>query len=187
MAMATPANSIHNVEIPQNVLVQKLNSTTDGLSALNQAPDPEIAILKAKADAIDTYFREHNMPLEGTGMKMATEAENNGLDWRLLAAIAVRESTGGKHDCNKVQHNAFGWGSCKIGFKSDDQAIETIARNLGGNNPKTAHHYNNKTTKEILNAYNPPSIVPKYTEQVISIMNTIGNANMTLPLAFANS
>ncbi|MGH7249596.1 MAG: hypothetical protein ACREGC_01345, partial [Minisyncoccia bacterium] len=108
-----------------------------------------------------------------------------GLDWRLLPAIAVRESTGGKNDCNKVAHNAFGWASCKVGFKSDAQAIETLATNLGGNNPKTAQHYDNKTTVQILHAYNPPSIVPRYAEQVLSIMNVIGDVDMaaspTLP------
>ena len=54
-----------------------------------------------------------------------------------------------------------------------------MARNLGGNNPKTAKHYADKTTDQILKAYNPPSIVPHYAEQVISIMNEIGAENIT--------
>ncbi|MFA6520681.1 MAG: hypothetical protein WCT44_03690 [Candidatus Paceibacterota bacterium] len=174
MAMSTPISNIPKIELPQNVLVQKLNNTANGLLALNQAPDPAVKILKAKAEAIDAYFRERDMPLVGTGLKMAEEAEKNGLDWRLLAAIAVRESTGGKFECKKVPNNPFGWGSCKIGFKSDDHAIETVARNLGGNNPNTAYHYDDKTTVQILRAYNPPSIVPRYAEQVINIMNDIG-------------
>ena len=142
------------------------------------AAEAEATILKAKAEAIDSYFKGKGMPLAGYGLKMATEAEKNGLDWRLIAAISVRESTGGKQDCIKVPNNAFGWGSCKIGFKTVDAAIETVARNLGGNNPKTAAHYDNKTTLGILRAYNPPSIVPKYGEQVITIMNTIGDENL---------
>ncbi|MFA6301166.1 MAG: glucosaminidase domain-containing protein [Candidatus Paceibacterota bacterium] len=177
--MTVSFGNVHNIGIPQNALVQQLNIAVNGTLALNQAFDPETESLKAKAEAIDAYFREHNMPLEGTGMKMAEEAEKNGLDWRLLAAISVRESTGGKHDCQKVSNNAFGWGSCKIGFKSNEAAIETVARNLGGNNPNTARHYEDKTTKEILQAYNPPSIVKKYAEQVMSIMNDIGDADIT--------
>ena len=120
------------------------------------------------------------MPLLGMGMKMVEEAEKNNLDWRLLPAIAVRESTGGKFECKKVSNNPFGWGSCKIGFDSNEEAIETVARNLGGNNPNTEKHYDNKTTKQILRAYNPPSIVLRYAEQVISIMNAIGPEDMTL-------
>ena len=130
--------------------------------------------IQLQADAIDAYFKAHDMPLLGTGMKMVEEANNNDIDWRLLPAISVRESSGGKHDCSKTKNNPFGWGSCRIGFKTLDQAIETVAQNLGGNNPGTASHYDNKTTKQILHSYNPPSIVPRYAEQVISIMNDIG-------------
>src|SRR3989338_4200708 len=55
----------------------------------------------AKAEAIDGYFRERNMPLEGAGLKMVLAAEANGIDWRLLPAISIRESTGGKNACVK--------------------------------------------------------------------------------------
>jgi hypothetical protein len=170
----------HSLETSQNVLVKKVNSETTGTLALNQAIDPEVARQKAEAEAIDAYFSDHDMPLAGTGLKMVQEADANGIDWRLLPAIAVRESTGGKFDCKKAENNPFGWGSCKISFKSLDKAIETVAMNLGGNNPKTASYYDNKTTKQILNAYNPPSIVPRYTQQVIAIMNNIGDTNVAV-------
>jgi len=122
----------------------------------------------------------------GMGEKMVEEALKNDLDWRLLPAIAVRESTGGKHECKRVPNNAFGWGSCKISFKSNEQAIETVALNLGGNKPNTARHYDEKTVIEILRAYNPPSIVPKYAEQVMAIMDVIGDENLTASLAVAD-
>ncbi len=178
--MTFSLGNANGIEIPQDVLVKQINIAVAGTLAFNNAIDPETETLKAKAEAIDAYFREHDMPLEGTGKKMVEEAEKNGLDWRLLAAIAVRESTGGKHECKRVPNNAFGWGSCKISFDSNEEAIETVARNLGGNNPNTARYYENKDTKEILRAYNPPSIVPKYAEQVISIMDDIGEAELTV-------
>jgi hypothetical protein len=199
MTMSLSMPSLHNVEISQNALVKKVNMETSGTLALNQAinptVDPELfskaKLLKVEADAIDAYFADHDMPLVGTGIKMATEADLNDLDWRLIPAIAVRESTGGKEDCKKAENNPFGWGSCKISFNSIDKAIETLAKNLGGNNPNTAKHYDNKTTKQILRAYNPPSIVPRYAEQVISIMNTIGAedmlANTSTTVILANS
>lgn len=165
----------------QNVAFQQINSRARGFLALNQEQDSKAQLEQVKADAIDSYFSEHDMPLEGTGLKMVQAAEKNGLDWRLVAAISVRESTGGKFDCNRVDNNPFGWGSCKIGFNSLDSAIETVARNLGGNNPKTAQHYDNKTTKQILRAYNPPSIVPRYAEQVMKIMSDIGDEIVVLP------
>jgi len=161
----------------QTVFIQKENIEANGLLAFNQVLDQKAKDLKAKAEAIDSYFESRDMPLFGTGMKMVQEAEKNDLDWRLLPAITVRESTGGKFECIKVSNNAFGWGSCKIGFKSNEEAIETVARNLGGNNPNTAKHYDEKTTDQILKAYNPPSIIPNYVKQVKAIMNAIGPEN----------
>ncbi|MCX6751667.1 MAG: glucosaminidase domain-containing protein [Candidatus Nomurabacteria bacterium] len=167
----------------QAVFTQKQNIEASGILAFNQVL-AQIAERdkdqKTKADAIDAYFSEHDMPLLGTGMKMVQEAEKNNLDWRLLPAIAVRESTGGKNDCIKATNNPFGWGSCKIGFDSLNEAIETVAMNLGGNNPKTEKHYADKTTKQILRAYNPPSIVARYAEQVIKIMNDIGSEDLVV-------
>lgn len=176
--MAFPG--IYNTEISQNVLVQKFNTTANGTIALNQAVDSEVTKDKAHAEAIDAYFHKYDMPLEGMGMKMVLEAKKNDIDWRLLPAIAARESSGGKNACDKAKHNAFGWGSCKIGFDSDEEAIETVARNLGGNNPSTERHYAGKTTKEILDKYNPPSVVKNYTKQVMRIMDAIGVEDTTL-------
>lgn len=174
----------YNTEISRNLLVQKFNIEAPGTSAIlafNQAnDDPRVTLQNTQAKAIDDYFKARSMPLEGMGMKMVLEAEKNDLDWRLLPAIAIRESTGGKFACKKVGYNSFGWGSCKFGFKSNEEAIETIAFNLGGNHPKTSKHYDNKTTKQILRAYNPPSIVPRYAEQVMSIMDAIGAEKITL-------
>lgn len=180
-----------NIIIAPSILSsQKLNIKAEGVlnMAFTQATDLQAIELKAKADkvekaeAIDVYFKARNMPLAGTGMKMVEEAEKNDLDWRLLPAIAVRESTGGKNECKKVSNNAFGWGSCKIGFKSNEDAITVVAKNLGGNNPRTARHYDDKDVRQILRSYNPPHIVPRYAEQVISIMNTIGKEDIVLAL-----
>ncbi|MEK7060034.1 MAG: hypothetical protein AAB970_00220 [Patescibacteria group bacterium] len=161
----------------QAVFTQKQNIEASEISAFNQVL-AQIAEKekdqKTKAEAIDSYFESRDMPLFGMGMKMVQEAEKNDLDWRLLPAIAVRESTGGKFACKKVDNNPFGWGSCKIGFDSLDEAIETVAMNLGGNNPNTERHYADKTTDQILKAYNPPSIIPNYVKQVKSIMKAIG-------------
>ena len=167
----------------QIVFSQKLNnikSVSEVALAPEQAVDFEALREKekqAKADAIDVYFRAREMPLSGFGMKMVEEAERNELDWRLLPAIAARESTGGKNACRKVAHNPFGWNSCKTGFDSNEEAIEIVAKNLGGNNPKTKKYYAEKSVKGILQAYNPPHIVANYASQVIRIMNTIGEEN----------
>ncbi len=128
-----------------------------------------------KAAKIDAYYEKYNMPLAGYGMKMVTEAEKNNIDWRLIPAISIRESTGGRNQCKSVTYSPFGFGSCKINFKSYDHAIEIVATNLGGNNPRTARAYGGKTTKGILQAYNPPSIVANYAYEVMDLMDKIEN------------
>ena len=171
--------TINIVSSSQTVLSQKLNKADDIL-AHNNSEDTKVATQKAKAQAINAYFKTRNMPLAGMGAKMILEAEKNDIDWRLLPAIAIRESTGGKFACKTAGYNSFGWGSCKIGFNSDEEAIETVALNLGGNNPKTAKYYDNKTTEQILRAYNPPYVVPRYAQQVMSIMKSIGEADTVI-------
>lgn len=130
---------------------------------------------KKKAEAVDSYFEEHDAPLEGYGMKFVIEAEKNGIDWRLLPAIAMRETTGGKFACKSVKapNNNFGWGSCKMGFESVDKSIEHISKTLGGNNDNVKHYKSEMTSDQILKKYNPDSIVPGYSKQVIKIMKEI--------------
>ena len=190
--MSTPLgpipNSIDLTQSPQAVFIQKENIETLGLMAFNQAMDAkeeQRLIDEARAEAIDEYFT--GLPLEGHGAGMIEASNMYDLDWRLIPAIAMRETTGGKFACPKTvkrtgdirySYNVFGWGSCKITFNSYEDAFETLARNLSGNNPNTAYHYAGKDVEEILKAYNPPSIVPKYAPQVMKIMNDIGSKNL---------
>jgi len=115
---------------------------------------------------IDRYFAERNMPLEGFGAKFVEAADRCDLDWRLLPAIAVRESSGGKQACG---NNPFGWASCRADFESVEKAIEIVGANLCGFNPATAGYYKNKTTYERLWSYNGV-VNPKYPDEVLSLM-----------------
>jgi len=169
-------------------IVATLQGAEDSISgfevSLKEAKEIiEDKVVEFKAAAIDSYFAERDMPLEGMGKKMVIEAEKNNLDWRLLAAISVRESTGGKHACKKVDYSAFGWGSCKINFESYEHSIEIVAKNLGGNNPKTARYYAGKSTIEILESYNPRTVVARYPEQVVAIMDAIGDKEVNAEVA----
>ncbi len=130
--------------------------------------------LNEKAMKIDAYFADKDLPLAGHGKTLVVEAEKNGLPWTMIAAIAMRESTGFKFACQSDRDNGFGWGGCgKIKFDSVDHAIETVARNLGGNNPNTAHYYEGKDTYGILRKYN--SVIPNYPKEVLAIMKSIEN------------
>lgn len=118
--------------------------------------------LEIRAMKIDAYFKKRGDPLYGYGKKFVSEAQKNGLDYRLLPAISILESTGGKFAC---KNNPLGWGSCKIGFKDWNEAIEVVALNLGGNNPRTKHYYDNgKTLDQKLYHYN--SVNPEYNKKI---------------------
>jgi len=129
---------------------------------------------KKKADIIDKFLASRGSVLEGYGSKFVEEANNNDIDWRLLVSISGRETTFGRNMCKnpKAPNNPFGWGSCKIGFKSIDESIEKVSLNLGGNNKNTTHYYNGKTSVEILRKYN--SVIPNYPKEVERIMKIIG-------------
>jgi hypothetical protein len=165
LAIAVPITGVGSIPSMAAVLDK---STTIETSVIT--PQEEVA-RKDKAQAIDKFFKSYNAPLEGYGMKFVLEAEKNDIDWRLLPAIAMRESTGGKQACKKADNSVFGYGSCKLSFKSIDDSIEVVAKSLGGNNPNTARHYDGKTTVQILKKYN--SVIPNYTKQVVKIMNMI--------------
>lgn len=124
-----------------------------------------------KAKKLDTYFTDRDMPLAGYGIEFVRAANKYNVDWRLIAAIGVRESSGGKHMMN---NNPFGWGSAKIKFDDFSEAIDVVSSNLGGYNPNTARYYKDTTTKKKLWYYNG-SVMPKYPAEVLSIMDKMQN------------
>jgi hypothetical protein len=141
------------------------------------------AELQEQADKIDAYFAQWNLPLTGYGYFFAETAKKYDLDPFLLPAIAMRETTGGKNLCKTLPEdekwNPYGWGSCKIGFSSFEEAIDTVGMNLAGQNPNTAFAYADKDVKGILQSYNPPSVVPTYAYEVMDIMDTIATVDTT--------
>jgi len=156
--------------------VSALPSLTVGISdskvvEVSAITQQEMKTHKENAAKIDLYFKSKNLPLAGYGQKFVEEAVANNLDPFLLPAIAMRESTGGVNACKSVPNSVFGWGSCKISFNSIDESIEILALNLGGNNPNTDHHYDGKTTEQILRTYN--RVIKNYPKQVMSIMETM--------------
>jgi hypothetical protein len=157
-------------------LYQNLPNTTVTISQNNVLESSTITteedkILEERAAEIDALLESYDSPLKGYGKKFVLEAEKNDIDWRLLVAISGVESTFGRHACKKAANSFLGYGSCKIDFKSVDDAIEKVSASLGGNNENTAHHYEGKNTIQILKKYN--SVIPTYTSKVIKIMKMI--------------
>jgi hypothetical protein len=149
-------------------------SSLENFAATTSMEDSEAAVTiedirKERAAKIEKYYSDRSMPLAVNAMDFVLTAEKYGLDWKLLPAIAVRESSGGKNAC---YNNPFGWGSCKIKFDSYKEAIDAVGRNLGGANPKTASYYAGKTNEQKLYYYNG-TVVPTYPKEVMKIMDRL--------------
>jgi hypothetical protein len=162
---------IAQAEAPLDTLyTESVNDTiVDGLNQIE------------RAQKIDTFFaKRDNSPLAGYGLAMVKAADHYGIDWRLLPAIATIESNGGHMMCKSAtgKNNPFGWGSCKIRFESIEEAIDTVAKSLGGHNPKTARYYKGKNIGEIIDTYNPPSIRHDYKKLVTWAMNKIASTEV---------
>lgn len=178
LSLGSPLTMIHSnfAFLGNDGLGAPTSFAVDGTDkAAADALQAKEALNLERAQKIDTYFSDRDMPLEGYGAKLVKAADKYDIDWRLLPAIAIKESTGGKFACG---NNPFGWASCKIRFKSIDAAIETVARNLGGENPATEQYYKDATTKEILHSYNG-AVVPTYTAGVLKFMDLIDNVDLS--------
>jgi len=178
LSMSAFTASVNNAVTPTVSSDQQSVSVSADPQPASAVTDATLLQVKESEEAaqIDAYFKENGMPLAGYGMEMVTEADAHNVDWRLIPAIAIRESTGGLHECKSVTYSPFGFGSCKINFSSYNQAIESLATNLGGDNPNTASKYEGKTTDGILRSYN--SVIPGYNLQVERIMTDIGNTQV---------
>lgn len=80
-------------------------------------------------------------------------SDQYGLDYRLIPAIAMKESGGG-NAVKESTHNAWGWENGRTVFPSWEAAIDTVARTL-----KTKYADKGLVTPdEIMPVYAPPQI-----------------------------
>ena len=80
-------------------------------------------------------------------------SDKYGLDYRLIPAIAMKESGGG-NAIDESTHNAWGFANGKIGWSSWEEAIESVAKTL-----KTKYADKGLTTPdEIMPVYAPPQL-----------------------------
>src|SRR5215472_3835691 len=64
---------------------------------------------------LETFLRSYGCPQPHYTWDYLRAADKNALDYRLLPAISVRESTCGIHSAG---NNYWGWASARRGFKS---------------------------------------------------------------------
>ena len=178
IGLVTP---IAQAEAPTDSSYTAPNSTlvVDGMTA------------QQRADQIDAFYTQRNVPLAGYGTVMVNDADKYGIDWKIVPAIAYMESTGGQHACpgkhGQPSYNAFGYGGCTISFKSYNEAIDTVSRDIAGLIPSTASYFAGKSVGQIIDAYNPPAVAPTYHKNVLWTMNKIATIDPSTVFATASA
>jgi len=118
-----------------------------------------------KIENIRNFLIERNSPLAQYASEFVYAANEYGIDYRLVAAISIVESSGGIH--NFKPYNAWGWGS--YGFDDWKDGIWSVSKGLA-----TGYYSRGLDTPlEIARVYCPPS-ASSWSGKVTRLMNQIG-------------
>lgn len=105
---------------------------------------------------IYNFFKTYNSPLVNYSDKFVSVADKYGLDYKLLPAISMQESNGGKFLPDN-SNNPFGYGiygGQVLKFDSFDTAIERVGKGLSEDYIKQGL----LTPQQIMTKYTPPSL-----------------------------
>lgn len=126
------------------------------------ADDVLPASVDSRVARLEAFFRNYHCPAPFLTSQYLAAADAWAIDYRLLPAVSVRESTCGRHARN---NNRWGWDSARTGFESLTRGIEFIARELA-----IGRYYRGKSVEEKLHAYNPN---PEYPGEIRKLMQEI--------------
>jgi len=136
------------------------NTDPGSSEATALASDPRMTL-------IQKYFHRYECPAEELAADFVAAADQHKLDWRLLPAISMIESAGGKGYMN---NNIFGWDNCRVRFASIRVGIYEVAEQLANSDC-----YRAKRLPDVLRTYNP---VPGYEARIRSVMRDLGPAEL---------
>lgn len=117
----------------------------------------DIQKIDARSKIIEGFFEGYKAPLATLGQKFVEVADKYNLDWRLLPAIAMQESNGGRKVI-EGSNNPFGYGiygGAVLKFGSFEEAIDRVGRGL-------REDYLNKglsSPNQIMAKYTPPAVL----------------------------
>jgi hypothetical protein len=132
------------------------------LSSADLLTQAEVSPPDARPAKLRAFFNTYRCPTPLHIEEYVRAADAFGIDYRLLPALSVRESTCGRHE---RANNRWGWDSARTGFDSVANGIRFIARELAW-----GKNYRGKTLHEKLQTYNP---LPTYPAEVEKLMREI--------------
>jgi len=137
-------------------------------------PDSLQAVEDQRHAKLETFFQSFGCPAPYHVKEYLGTADTYAIDYRLLPAISVLESTCGIY---QRENNRWGWASARKGFASFRAGLEYIAHQLA-----YGHYYKNKTLEEKVHMYNPR---PQYALQLERLMRKIDAALPSLDIRYA--
>lgn len=109
-----------------------------------------------RARIIEDFFKSYNSPLAKFARDFVNIADKYNLNYRLLPAISMQESNGGKRVIAD-SYNPFGYGiygGSVLRFSSWEESIEKVGKGLRENYLSLGL----ETPEKIMVKYNPPSL-----------------------------
>ena len=128
-------------------------------------PDSLAKIDDQRHAKLETFFQSFGCPAPYHVKEYLGTADTYAIDYRLLPAISILESTCGIY---QRENNRWGWASARKGFASFRAGLEYIAHQLA-----FGRYYKNKTLEEKVRMYNPR---PEYARQLEKLMRKIDAA-----------
>ena len=125
-----------------------------------------------RVENLRTYLESKNSPLAENAETFVEIADEYGLDYRFLPAIAGIESNFGRAQLDN-SYNPFGWGGGYIYFESFDEAIKTVGFELYERCVKLGAD----TPAEIGPSYCPPNYF-RWIASVENFMSEIKNTKI---------
>ena len=120
-------------------------------------------------DKLEYFFQSFGCPAPHYVSEYLGAADSYAIDYRLLPAISVVESTCGVY---QRLNNRWGWDSARKGFSSVRAGLQYIARQLS-----EGRFYRNKSLEEKVRMYNPN---PQYARLVKKLMLKIDDRGAVL-------
>jgi hypothetical protein len=117
----------------------------------------------SRCQSLRNFFLKYQSPLEKLAIVFVRAADQYKLDWRLLPAISMVETTGGKHG---TPSNVFGWNSGRTRFKNVEAGILYVAGRFA-----ESPIYAGRTALGILHMYNPAK--KTYPPKVLNFMREL--------------
>ncbi len=133
------------------------------------AVSAEVIGQDARVEMIKQYMDKYDSPLSPYADYIVQKADQYGIDYRLIVAIARKESG----MCKIIPpggHNCWGWGihsAGTLGFDSYEEAIETVTKGLKENYYDKGYVEPN----EIMRKYTPHSPEGIWAENVQTFMD----------------